>query len=42
MKRKERLRKVVDSLATNRKLESKDVEARLAQELKKLAEELTR
>lgn len=42
MKRKERLRKIVDSLATKRKLESKDIEARLVKELTKLAEELTR
>lgn len=42
MKEKERLREVIDSLATSRRLDSKVIEARLAKELKKLAEELDR
>lgn len=41
MKRKERLRTVIDSLVANRKAKPEDIEAQLMLELEKLAKELT-
>lgn len=38
--RKKRLYQLIDSLATNRKLKTTDIEAKLERELRKLAEEL--
>lgn len=42
MSTKERLRKIVDSLAAKRKLESKDIETKLVQELRNMAKELSK
>jgi hypothetical protein len=42
MKENQRLLKVVDMLAGNRKIQPKDIELRLNQELSKLVEELSK